>query len=198
MLKRAVDIGVSLFGLILLFPFFILISILIKLDSKGTVFYKSTRVGKREKNFKLYKFRTMQIDAEKTGPPITYNTDPRITRIGKILRKAKADELPQLLNVLNGEMSLVGPRPEAPIYVEKYTPEQKLVLSVKPGITGLAQIEFPAEETMLKENTLQNDYLNQILPRKLELDLQYIRGYSVFLDLKILFQTLGILISKVT
>ncbi|MFA5031821.1 MAG: sugar transferase [bacterium] len=194
MLKRVFDILASLIGLVLCIPIFIIVSILIKSDSKGPIFYGGTRVGKKGKKFKLCKFRTMNPDASKKGPAITYSDDPRITKIGKLLRNTKIDELPQLLNVLKGEISFVGPRPESPFYVEKYNKEQLKVLDVKPGITGLAQLKFPAEESILKEENLHEDYLHNILPQKLVLDMEYIKKYSFIFDLKILFQTLSILL----
>lgn len=194
MLKRFFDVIISLLALIVLSPIFPVIAVLIKFDSRGPVFYKSLRVGRRGKEFYLYKFRTMKVGADKMGSSITYNTDPRITRIGKSLRKTKIDECPQFLNVLKGEISLVGPRPETPAYVKLYNEEQRKVLTIKPGITGLAQIKFPDEEALLTEGDFYNEYVNKILPQKLKLDLEYMKKCSLLLDFKILLRTLLVLI----
>jgi exopolysaccharide biosynthesis polyprenyl glycosylphosphotransferase len=174
-IKRIVDIAGSIFGLFICAIPMLIIAILIKLDSKGPVFFRQKRVGKNGKEFLIYKFRTMVKDAPKVGPILTEKDDPRITKVGKLLRKTSLDELPQLLNVLKGEMSLVGPRPEIPEIVKDYTPWQRQVLRVKPGITGIAQINGREE----------ND-----IPKKLRLDMYYIKHQSLGLDLKILFQTI--------
>jgi len=190
MLKRAFDIIIASIGLIAFSPLMLIIAILIKLDSPGPVFYRAPRVGKDGKPFRMFKFRTMVADAEKIGPPITIGDDPRITRIGARLRSSRLDELPQLINVFRGEMSMVGPRPETPYFVEKFSPEQREVLKVKPGMTGPAQIAFRHEEENLSNpGTLDEEYMNVILPPKLAMDLEYIRHQSLFLDMKILFQT---------
>lgn len=194
MIKRIFDLVVSLIGLVILSPFFLILAILIKLDSSGPVFHCGLRVSKDGKLLKIWKFRTMVAGAEKMGPPITYSGDPRVTRLGRLLRRTKLDELPQLFNVLKGELSLVGPRPEAPSYVERYTPEQKKVLLIKPGITGLAQIRFRDEESLLKGATLDDDYINKILPQKLVLDMEYAKKQSFSFDLKILLKTILIVL----
>lgn len=190
MLKRVFDIVVAFIGLILFSPLMLIIAVLIKLDSPGPIFYRAPRVGKGGRPFRMYKFRTMVANAENIGPAITVDKDPRITRIGARLRKSRLDEVPQLINVLRGEISMVGPRPEAPYYVEKYSPEQKKVLRAKPGMTGPAQIAFRHEEEMLSNpKALDDVYMNVILPPKLAMDLKYIEQQSLGLDLKILFQT---------
>lgn len=190
MLKRIFDVVVALIGLIIFGPLFIVIPILIKLDSPGPIFYRAPRVGKDGRLFRMYKFRTMVADAEKIGPAITYRSDPRITRVGAMLRRRRLDEIPQLLNVLKGEMSMVGPRPEAPYYVDKYSPEQREILKVKPGMTGLTQIKYLSEEEELSNpETLDADYLDVILPPKLALDMEYIKRQSFILDIQILWQT---------
>ena len=190
MLKRALDIAVSLIGLVIFSPFMLLIAVLIKLGSSGPVFYRAPRVGKDGQSFRMYKFRTMVTNADRIGPAITVDKDPRITRVGALLRNGRLDEIPQLLNVLRGEMSMVGPRPEAPYYVEMYSSEQRKVLEAKPGMTGPAQIAFRHEEETLSDpEGLDDYYINTILPPKLAIDLRYIENHSVATDLRLLFQT---------
>jgi lipopolysaccharide/colanic/teichoic acid biosynthesis glycosyltransferase len=194
MIKRIFDVVVALIGLILLSPVMLVIAILVKLDSPGPIFYRAPRVGKDGRLFRMYKFRTMVANAEKMGPAITVDRDPRITRIGARLRSSRLDEIPQLINVLRGEMSMVGPRPEAPYYIERYSPEQREVLRVKPGMTGPAQIAFRHEEEALSNpKTLDDEYMNVILPPKLAMDLKYIEQQSLGLDLRILFRTAWVL-----
>ncbi len=196
MLKRSFDLIVSLIGLIVLSPLFAVTAVLIKLDSPGPAFYRAERVGKDGRPFWMYKFRTMFVGADKMGPAITYRNDPRVTRLGRFLRRTKLDELPQLLNVLKGEMSLVGPRPEAPRYVALYSPQQREVLKVKPGITGLAQLAYACEEDLLDPDSLDRDYIGTILPRKLALDMEYVDKRSFLFDLKILLRTALTLIRR--
>ena len=197
MLKQAFDLIGSLFALIALSPVFFITAILIKLDSSGPVLHVAERIGKNGKPFKMYKFRTMVTDAARLGPAITYSDDPRITRMGRFLRRTHIDEWPQFLNVLRGDMSFVGPRPEAPTYVEHYTPQQREVLKARPGMTGLAQVQYMQNEAaMLDATTLDEVYLNEILPQKLELDVQYIQNQSILLDIKLLIQTLFITLIK--
>jgi len=173
----------------------LIIAVLIKLDSPDPIFYRAPRVGKDGRLFRMYKFRTMVADAEKIGPAITVDQDPRITRIGAFLRGSRLDEIPQLINVLCGEMSMVGPRPEAPYYVEKYSSEQRQVLRVKPGMSGPAQIAFRHEEEMLTNpEALDDEYMNVILPPKLAMDIEYIERRSFMLDVRILLQTAGALL----
>ncbi len=192
MVKRIFDITVALIGLIILIPVFIVVAILIKLDSPGPVFFKGKRVGQYGKIFYILKFRSMVPDAPQKGATITCKDDPRITRIGRFLRNTKLDELPSLVNVLKGEMSLVGPRPEAPAWVERYTPQQQVVLTIKPGITGLAQIKYRSEEELLSKANWETEYF-QIMHDKLNIDLHYVKNRSFFLDIRILLGTVVVL-----
>ncbi len=190
--KRLFDIVFAFFGLILLTPIFILIAIIIKLTSKGPIFFKQERVGLNGKFFKIYKFRTMVQNAETIGLKITVASDTRITGIGRFLRNTKLDELPQLINVLIGEMSLVGPRPEVIEYVKLY-PEniRKVVLSVKPGITDWASINMINENELLaNEIDVHKAYVEKILPIKLDFAVFYINNRSFYQDIKILWLTL--------
>jgi lipopolysaccharide/colanic/teichoic acid biosynthesis glycosyltransferase len=186
--KRIFDLSLSLVSLLILLPFLALAAVLIKLESKGPVLYKQLRVGLNGKPFYIYKFRTMEIGAEQTGLPITSADDPRLTRVGKFLRRIKLDEMPQLFNVLKGEMSLVGPRPEVPKYVELYSDEQKRALTVKPGMTDPATVCFRNEEELLaKADDKESFYINEIMPIKLKLYLQYIEKMSLLYDIKLIF-----------
>jgi lipopolysaccharide/colanic/teichoic acid biosynthesis glycosyltransferase len=190
-LKRLFDIVASLIGLIIVSPFFILIAIAIVIESKGGVFYKQVRVGKNNLDFKLFKFRTMRPNSEKLGLLTVGGRDPRVTIVGYYLRKYKLDELPQLLNVILGDMSLVGPRPEVRKYVDLYNQEQKKVLMVKPGITDYASILYSKENELLA--TAENPealYINEIMPHKLKLNMQYINNPGIITDLKIIFKTI--------
>lgn len=190
-MKRFFDFLVSSLGLLILTPFFILIAILIKLDSKGPVFYLQSRVGQGGQQFKLFKFRTMYIGADRGNAITVGQRDPRITRAGYYLRKFKLDELPQLLNVLAGTMSLVGPRPEVKKFVDLYTPEQHQVLTIKPGITDYASIEFRNENELLAGKPDPIDfYIREIMPVKLALNLKYLQSQSFWGDLVIIFRTL--------
>jgi len=183
--------GVSLFGIMLLNPLIVFIALIIKLDSSGPVFYRGVRVGRYGKPFRIFKFRTMVTDAEKLGGTSTPDDDPRITSIGRFLRKYKLDELPQLINVLKGEMSFVGPRPQFKWAVELYSEEEKLLLSVRPGITDYASIKFRNEAEILKGSTNPDrDYLEKIAPEKIRLGLEYVEKRSLLIDLKIIFATL--------
>jgi len=190
--KRLFDIISSLIGLILLSPLFIIISILIKLDSKGSIFYTQERITKDFKPFKLFKFRSMKSDSK--GLSITSANDNRITKIGKFIRKSKIDELPQLLNVLIGEMSLVGPRPEVIKYVDIKKDEYQKVLSVKAGITDNSAIEFRDEEGILEGyDDKEKAYIDIILPKKIELYNQYIDNISFKNDIILILKTLKVL-----
>ena len=193
--KRLFDIFISLILLVILFPFSFLISLLIKADSKGPILYKANRVGRFGKNFKMWKFRTMIIEADKKGPSITAKDDERITKIGAILRNTKIDELPSLINVFKGEMSLVGPRPEAPNWVAQYPYNATEVLKVKPGITGPAQIRYRNEEKLLNGNNLDDQY-HRIMRDKLAIDLNYIHEQSFVTDFVILLRTVMSLFKK--
>jgi lipopolysaccharide/colanic/teichoic acid biosynthesis glycosyltransferase len=189
MLKRVFDIISSLTVLIIISPILILISILIIIDSKGHVFYSQKRVGIKAKEFKLYKFRTMKPNSELKGL-LTIGNDSRITRLGYYLRKTKLDELPQLFNIILGDMSVVGPRPETPNYVKLYTEEQQKVLKVRPGLTDYASLKFINEsEILAKHENPEKAYIEIIMPEKLSLNLDYIRDQSFFLDLKIIIRT---------
>ncbi len=192
MVKRLFDILASLIGIVILSPFLILISILVLLDSRGGIFYKQVRVGKGMKEFKLFKFRTMYSNSDKKGLLTVGMKDSRITRMGYYLRKYKLDELPQLLNVLIGDMSIVGPRPEVPKYVAMYNDEQKKVLNVRPGITDYASIEYANENEILSKATNpEEEYINTIMPAKLKLNLKYISEMGLTTDIKIIFRTIG-------
>ncbi|WP_271811027.1 sugar transferase [Clostridium beijerinckii] len=189
--KRIFDLICSTLGLIVLSPILIVIAIRIKTDSDGPVFFKQIRIGEKNKEFEILKFRTMVVDAEKLGRQITVGNDNRITKIGAFLRKYKLDELPQLINVFKGDMSLVGPRPEVPRYVKMYNEEQRRVLEVKPGITDLASIRYRDENDLLGEAENPDDfYINTIMPDKLALNLEYINKNNIFLDIYIILKTI--------
>jgi len=191
MLKQGFDIVFSLAGLLILSPMLLLIAILIKLDSKGPIFYRGIRVGKSGKLFKIYKFRTMVMNAEEIGGPSTADDDARITRVGKIIRKYKIDELPQLINILEGDMSFVGPRPEVPFYVNMFTEEERAILSIRPGITDWASLWNPDEGAILAGSLdPEKTYVEKIRPEKIKLQLKYVRERSLWTDLEIIFLTL--------
>jgi lipopolysaccharide/colanic/teichoic acid biosynthesis glycosyltransferase len=190
MLKRVFDIVCSFIGLVLLAPLLLAIAVCIVLESKGGVFYRQSRIGRFSKEFKLNKFRTMHPDADKKGLLTVGGRDPRITAVGYYLRKFKLDELPQLLNVLSGSMSLVGPRPEVKKYVDLYTPEQRMVLNVRPGITDYASLEYFSENDLLARSTApEKTYITEIMPAKLELNKKYIKEAGLFTDLRIILRT---------
>jgi len=190
LLKRIFDIISSLFGLILLSPFMIIIAILIKLDSRGPIFFKQVRVTKNGREFKIFKYRTMRVGSDKYSQ-ITVGKDSRITKVGDFLRKYKLDEIPQLINVLIGDMSLVGPRPEVPKYVALYTEEQREILKVRAGITDYASIEFSNENDILaNEVDPEKAYIEKIMPRKIELNKKYLSEISVMTDIKIILLTI--------
>lgn len=196
MAKRCFDWLASSFGLLILSPFLILLAFWIKIDSKGPVFFRQERVGRYGKTFRIHKFRTMVTDAEKRGLQITVGADARVTRIGHFLRKYKIDELPQLIDVWVGHMSLVGPRPEVPRYVNCY-PEnlRNLVLSVRPGITDKASIEFKDENEILGKSTDPNkSYIEEVLPIKLKYYVEYVKNRTFWGDIFIIFRTFFALI----
>jgi lipopolysaccharide/colanic/teichoic acid biosynthesis glycosyltransferase len=196
MLKRIFDIVFSLIGLVILSPLFIVISCCVGFSSSGGVFYRQVRVGKDQKDFYLLKFRTMYTNSDKKGLLTVGGRDPRITPVGFYLRKYKVDELPQLLNVLFGSMSLVGPRPEVRKYVEMYSPEQKQVLKVKPGITDYASLEYFSENELLAKSTdPEATYISEIMPAKLALNQKYISEAGLITDLKIILRTLKKIVS---
>lgn len=189
--KRVFDVVVAFFGVLMLLVPFVIVAILIIADSKGGVFYRQTRVGRGKVNFELLKFRTMYINSDQLGLLTVGDHDKRITKIGYWLRKHKIDELPQLLNVLKGDMSFVGPRPEVVKYVELYDLQQVQVLSVKPGITDWASIEFSEENELLaKSADPESFYINEIIPSKIIQNLKYINKHDIWVDLTIIFLTL--------
>ena len=196
-MKRIFDIVLSTIGLIIVLPFFIIIGLAIIFDSKGGIFYIQKRVGQFNKDFNLLKFRTMGIGASKFGLLTVGNKDSRVTKVGYFLRKYKIDELPQLINVFLGDMSFVGPRPEVRKYVDLYTIEQQEVLSMKPGITDYASIQFRNENELLsKVEDPEKYYIEHIMPEKLKINLIYFKNVSIFTDFKILFLTLRVIFSK--
>lgn len=197
MLKRLFDIVFSLFGLIIFFPILVILAIIIKSGDGGPVFYRGVRVGKNGKLFKIFKFRTMVVNAEKIGGSSTADDDPRITKIGKFMRKHKFDELSQLINVLKGEMSFVGPRPEVQHYVNMYTEEEKIILRVKPGITDWASLWNSDEGAILAGSPdPEKTYLEKIRPEKIRLQLKYVKKHSLGVDVKIILQTILKIIKK--
>jgi len=191
MLKRLFDILFSSLGLIVMFPILIFSAIATKLDSQGPALYRGKRIGRYGKPFLIYKFRTMVINAEELGGPSTANDDPRLTRVGKWIRKHKLDELPQLINVLMGQMSFIGPRPQVPEDVALYTKEEKNILSVRPGMTDWASIKYHNEGEILRGSPDPDQaYIEKIRPGKIKLELEYVRNYSFWVDLKILLKTI--------
>ena len=190
-MKRAFDVLASFFGLVVLSPLLLAVSAWIMLDSKGGVFYKQARVGRGGRDFKVYKFRSMYTGSDRKGLLTVGGSDPRITRSGRFIRKYKIDELPQLINVLIGDMSLVGPRPEVRRYVNEYTPEQLEVLSVRPGITDPASIKYYNENDILdKQENPEEYYIRVIMPDKLRINLKYIEERSLVKDIKLIFSTI--------
>lgn len=187
--KRIFEVAVALIGLIGLAPVLLLVAILVKIDSSGPIFFKGERVGQYGRLFYILKFRTMIPNAAAQGTSVTWRDDPRITRVGRFLRKTKLDELPSLFNVLIGDMSLVGPRPESPAWVARYTPEQRAVLKVKPGITGPAQIKYRDEESLLNGTNLIAEYA-KLMNDKLSIDLLYLKNRSFKSDVRIILETI--------
>ena len=190
-MKRVFDISCSFLGLLVLSPLFLIVALLVATTSRGGVFYKQVRVGKDFRNFKILKFRSMRPDSDKKGLLTVGSKDNRVTKVGYFIRKYKIDELPQLINVLVGDMSFVGPRPEVPKYVEMYNEEQRKVLSVRPGITDYASIEYRNENDILaKSDNPEQTYIDEVMPAKLKLNLRYISEMSLKTDLKIIFGTI--------
>ena len=188
--KLAMDIVLSAAALCVLWPVLLLIALAIVVDDPGPVFYRQVRVGRGGKPFRIFKFRTMVVDADKKGLSITVGRDSRITRVGALLRKTKLDELAQLLNVLCGQMSFVGPRPEVPRYVELYTPYQRQVLLVRPGITDYASIAYRNENDLLAgADDPEKMYIETIMPDKIELNMKYLREISPLADLRLILKT---------
>ncbi len=192
--KRLIDIIGSAILLIILSPILIIIAILIKLDSKGPVFYRQERITTNGKIFRIFKFRTMVQNADKIGSLVTLGEDPRITRMGKVIRKFRIDEIPQVINILIGDMSFVGTRPEVKKYVDKYTDEMKATLLMPAGVTSIASIKYKDEDEIIstymnKGEKVDNIYINRVLPEKMKYNLEYIEKFSIIQDLKIMFNT---------
>lgn len=195
-MKRIFDVVASGMGLILLTPLFLAVAIWIKLDSRGPVFYRQVRVGKGNRDFRLFKFRSMRPDSDKLGLITVGGRDPRVTRSGYYIRKYKLDEFPQLINVFVGDMSLVGPRPEVRKYVDMYTPEQLKVLDVKPGITSLASIRYRNEnEILAAAEDPDKCYVEKVMPDKLAIDLEYVGKANLLTDIKVIFTTFREIVS---
>lgn len=196
-MKRLFDVTASFFGLLFLSPVFLVMAIWIKLDSQGPVFYKQVRVGRDGKDFELYKFRSMRVGSDKKGLLTVGGRDPRVTPSGYFIRKYKLDEFPQLINVLKGDMSLVGPRPEVRRYVDLYTPAQMRVLSVRPGITDMASIRYRNENELLEQaENPEQFYIDVIMQDKLSINLEYVDKGSFIFDIKMIFSTLKEIVTK--
>jgi len=196
-MKRLFDIVASGLGLIVLSPLFIVLAIWIKLDSKGPVFYRQVRVGYKNKDFRIFKFRSMRVGADKGSLVTIGGHDPRVTRSGYFIRKFKFDELPQLINVFLGDMSLVGPRPEVRHYVDYWTPEQMHVLDVRPGITDPASIKFRNENELMEQaEDPEKYYIEVIMQEKIKLYLEYVEKHSFFYDLGLIFKTFWVIVSE--
>jgi lipopolysaccharide/colanic/teichoic acid biosynthesis glycosyltransferase len=194
MAQRIFDVVISALGLLSLLPLLLGIAVLIRLTSPGPILHRGTRVGKDGKTFCMYKFRSMAVNAAQLGPGITAAGDAHVTPVGRWLRQPKLDELPQLMNVLKGDMSLVGPRPEDPRYVALYTPEQRRVLSVRPGITSAASVRYRHEEAILQGPNWEEVYRTVVMPNKLRLDLEYLEDRTFLSDMKILWATCRVLL----
>ncbi len=191
MIKRCADVTLALAGIVLLLPLFALTALLIKLDSAGPVMFVHERIGRSFRPFRMYKFRTMRADAPLDGSLVTVRGDTRVTRIGRLLRRTKLDELPQLINVLNGEMSLVGPRPEVRRFVEQFRRDYEELLTVRPGITDPASLKYRDEEAILATAARPEDYyVQQVLPDKIQLSKKYVQSASFMGDLSILLRTI--------
>ena len=195
-MKRIFDFVFAALGLILLAPLFLLIAVLIKLDSRGPVFYRGVRIGLHGRSFRIFRFRTMRPDAEQVGSNVTAHRDPRITRVGRWLRPAKLDELPQLLNVLKGEMSIVGPRPEVEEHTAAYSPEERIILSVRPGITDHASIRFYKLNELLGSEDPNQIFIEKYRAEKNRLRVAYVQRQSFWGDLGIILRTFGRLLVR--
>ena len=191
-LKRILDFIGGLIGTILLLPIMIVIAIVIKCESRGPVLFKQVRITQYGREFKIFKFRTMVVNAEKLGTQVTSKNDPRITKVGRFLRRYRLDELPQIINILIGDLSFVGTRPEVPRYVKEYTDEMIATLLLPAGVTSEASIEFKDEEKILdNSDNVDSDYINKVLPLKMKYNLHYIKLFTIFYDIKVLFRTFG-------
>lgn len=198
MIKRIFDIVAAAAGIVLMAPMFVVVSALIKIDSTGPVFFRQQRVGKNFKLFTLYKFRSMIADAQKNSLLITAKKDRRITRVGRVLRAAKIDELPQLINVLLGDMSIVGPRPEVPKYVELFRDRYREVLSVRPGLTDYASIQYRDEESVLAQfENPEAGYVETVLPEKIRLATNYIREQNMWIDIQVIIKTVQAIVTQI-
>jgi lipopolysaccharide/colanic/teichoic acid biosynthesis glycosyltransferase len=195
-LKRAFDIGAAGLGVALLAPFFVIIGIAVKVDSSGPVFYQGRRTGRHREAFMMYKFRTMVANAESLGGTSTGRSDPRITRLGRVLRRYKIDELPQLLNVIRGEMSIVGPRPEVEEYTRLYGKHEEVILSVRPGITDYASVRFRRLDEVLGTTDVDRVYSEHVRPIKNELRIKYVIDRSFLTDMRIIARTLLSIVSR--
>lgn len=196
-MKRIFDVVASGLGLLALSPLFLILAVWIKCDSAGPVFYRQVRVGRNNKDFKLFKFRSMRVGSDKNGLITVGGNDPRITRSGYFIRKYKLDELPQLINVFIGDMSLVGPRPEVRKYVDMYTAEQMHVLDVRPGITDMASIRYRNENELLEQaDDPDKYYVEVVMQDKLRLNLEYVERHSFFFDIRLIFQTFWTIIAE--
>lgn len=194
-LKRSFDLIMSMVLLLLLFPLFVILAICIKIDSKGPVFYRQIRITQCAKEFHIIKFRTMINDAEKMGSQITIKEDMRITRVGKVIRKVRVDELPQLINIMLGQMSFVGTRPEVPKYVMKYTPEMYATLLLPAGVTSEASIRFKDEASILDgESNIDQAYVDKILPIKMNYNLKMLKEFNLINDIKIMLKTIAVVV----
>lgn len=194
-----IDILFSAFGIIMLTPLFLFIAVLIKIETRGPVFYRGKRVGLKGKPFYIYKFRSMKMDADKNGLSSTSQNDSRVTRAGKFIRKYKLDELSQLINVFVGDMSLVGPRPEVQKFVDQYTEEEKIILTVRPGITDFASIKFHNEGVIIENSGIEDAdeaYAKLIRPEKLKLQIKYVKERNIFLDFYLILKTIKRIIIK--
>lgn len=190
LVKRCFDVLVSVILLIVLLPFFLVISVCIKCTSPGPIFFRQVRVTKYDKKFKIFKFRTMVDGADKMGSQVTTEQDSRVTSVGKFLRKVRLDEIPQLINILIGDMTFVGTRPEVPKYVDQYTPEMMATLLLPAGVTSLASISFKDEEKLLTDvDNVDEVYMNEVLPQKMKFNLEYITKFSFFYDIKLMIKT---------
>jgi len=190
MIKRALDLLLAVTGVIVLLPIILVISIIVKVTSPGPVFYRGVRMGLNGKPFKIFKFRTMVVDAENKGGHSTALNDPRLTKCGAFLRKYKLDELPQLINIIIGEMSFVGPRPQVEKYTRLYTEEEKIILTVRPGITDYASIRFVNLDKILGDEDVDEKYLKEIEPKKNRFRIKYAKEHTLWLDIKILIATI--------
>lgn len=194
-MKRLLDIICSLLALVVFSPLWIVIALAIVIESRGGVLYRQSRVGRNNRDFTLYKFRTMRTGSDKKGLLTVGDRDSRVTRVGYFLRKYKLDEFPQLINIIKGDMSIVGPRPEVRKYVDMYTPEQLKVLSVRPGLTDYASIRYVHEsEILARSDNPEQTYIDEVMPAKLTLNMEYIQNQSLWEDVKLIFQTFAAIV----